>query len=355
MSNQKTALIFGVTGQAGSYLAEHLVSKKYTVHAVKRRSSSLNTQRVDHIYQDPHEANRNFIMHYGDVTDPTSVMNVIKKIQPDEIYNMAAQSHVDVSFKIPVYTTMATALGVVHILEAIHSLGMVKKVKFLQASSSEMFGKVQAIPQDENTKFYPRSPYGCAKVFGFDITRNYREAYGLFAANSICFNMESPRRGETFVTRKITRGLAAIVKGKEQCIYLGNLNAKRDWGHVKDYVQAMHLMLQAEHPDDYVVATGKTMSVRKFAEKAFAQVDIELKFSGEGDSEIATVVSNEGIYPVPVGQTVIKVDPKYYRPAEVDILVGNAEKARSVLGWKPEYTIEKIIAEMVESDIKNFS
>lgn len=346
------ALIFGVTGQAGSYLAELLIEKGFEVHGVKRRSSSLNTDRVDHIYQDPHEEKRNFILHYGDVTDPCSINNIIQLVQPDHIYNLAAQSHVHVSFRQPVYTCEATAMGVVNILESIRLLGLIGKTKFLQASSSEMFGKVHDIPQTEKTKFYPRSPYGCAKVFGFDITKNYREAFGLFACNAVCFNMESKRRGETFVTRKITLGVARIAKGKEDCIYLGNLNAKRDWGHAQDYVKAMYAMMIQDKPDDFVISTGTTTPVREFAEMAFAEIGVTLEFTGEKENEIGVVKKNRGYYPIEVGATVIKIDPTYYRPSEVDILVGDSTKAKELLKWSPTFDLHQIVSEMVQSDIK---
>lgn len=352
---KKTALIFGITGQAGSYLAELLLEKGYTVHGVIRRSSSFNTKRLMHIYQDPHASDLRMILHYGDVTDAAGVSGIIKKVMPDEIYNLAAQSHVHVSFKQPTYTADATATGVINILEAIRLLGITDKVRFLQASSSEMFGKVQETPQKETTPFYPRSPYGVSKLFGYWATVNYREAYGLFACNSICFNMESPRRGETFVTRKITRGIAAMVAGKEDagCIYLGNLEAKRDWGHAKDYVHGMYSMLQNEHPDDFVIATGKTNSVRSFLEMAFEHIGVEIGFSGSGENEIATVVKNRQYRNnLPPGKVVMKIDPIYYRPAEVDMLLGDASKARSVLDWEPKYTLKDIIAEMMEHDFK---
>lgn len=350
----KTALIFGVTGQAGSYLAEILLQQGYLVHGVKRRTSSVNTVRINHIYEDPKINGRLFILHYGDVADAANVLELVKKTCPDEIYNMAAQSHVQVSFSTPGYTAQSTAIGVLNILEAIRLLGMAKTVRFLQASSSEMFGKVQETPQRETTPFYPRSPYAIAKVFGYWSTVNYREAHGLFACNAICFNMESSRRGETFVTRKITRGIASIVAGHQQYITLGNINSKRDWGHAKDYARAMILMLQNEHPDDFVIASGKTWTVKQFLQIAFEVIGVEISFFGEGIYEVATIVKNTGKYThlVP-GKMVMKIDPVYFRLAEVDLLQGDSSKARSVLNWKPQYDFEKIITEMVLHDIDN--
>lgn len=331
----KVALIFGVTGQDGSYLTEILLEKGYMVHGVKRRSSSYNTARIDHIY-----SNKNFKMHYGDVTDSLNVTHLIQTLQPDEIYNLAAQSHVMVSFEIPEYTGNVDALGTLRILESIRLLGMEKKVKFYQASTSELYGLVQEVPQSETTPFYPRSPYGVAKLYGFWILKNYREAYNIFACNGILFNHESPRRGETFVTQKIVMGLNSIKKKKDDCLYLGNLNALRDWGHARDYCEAMHLMLQQDQPDDYVVATGEQYSVRQFVEACAPYFGMNIIWSGEGLDEIGVDINS--------GKTVIRVDPKYFRPTEVATLLGDSSKARNVLGWKPKYSFEDLVIEMCQ-------
>ncbi len=340
----KTALISGVTGQDGAYLAEYLLKKGYIVHGIKRRSSLFNTQRVDHLYIDPHEGETNFFMHYGDLTDSTNLIRIIQEIQPDEIYNLAAQSHVQVSFETPEYTANADALGTLRLLEAIRILGLEKKVRFYQASTSELFGKAQEIPQKETTPFYPRSPYAAAKLYSYWITINYREAYGIHASNGILFNHESPIRGETFVTRKITRAAARIKLGLQKKLYLGNLDAKRDWGFAGDYVKAMWLMLQQGEPDDYVIATGRTTAVRDFCIMAFREVGIDLEWTGHG-------VKEKGIDKA-TGNVLVEVDPKYFRRTEVDILVGDASKAREKLGWKPEVTLEELVRMMVKADLK---
>jgi len=342
--SKKVALIFGITGQDGSYLADFLLSKGYTVHGVKRRSSSFNTGRIDHIYQDPHEKNKKFILHYGDVTDTLSVSSIIKSVMPDEIYNLAAQSHVAVSFEVPEYTANADGLGVLRILEAIKFNNLIKKTKFYQAGTSEMYGKVQDNPQNEHTKFYPLSPYGVAKVYGHWITKNYREAYNLFACNGILFNHESPRRGETFVTKKIIRGLVRIKFGLEKKLFLGNLNAKRDWGHAKDYVEAMWKILQQKKPDDYVIATGKQYSVRQFLNKTCSKLGIKIKWRGKGFKENAVDLKTN--------QSIIEVDKKYYRPLDVETLLGNSAKARKILKWKPKYNLNSLIDEMLDEEIK---
>ena len=351
----KTALITGITGQDGSYLAELLLAKGYHVHGLKRRSSLFNTDRIDHLYQDPHEKNIHFTLHYGDLTDSTNLIRVIQEVQPDEIYNLAAQSHVKVSFETPEYTANADGVGALRILEAVRLLKLEKKTKVYQASSSEMYGKVQAIPQNEQTPFYPRSPYAVAKLYAYWITVNYREAYGMYAVNGILFNHESPVRGETFVTRKITRGIARIVFGLQDKIYLGNLDAKRDWGHAKDYAEAMWLMLQQPVPEDYVIATGITTSVRDFVKMAFREAGITIEFKGAGEKETAIVakVSDPAIAIEP-GKVVVAIDPKYYRPTEVDYLVGDPSKAQQKLGWTPEYDLEALVREMVRSDIELF-
>lgn len=339
----KTALIFGVTGQDGSYLAEFLLEKGYEVHGVKRRSSSFNTARLDHLYKDPHIAHIQFFLHYGDLADGANIVQLIHAIEPDEIYNLGAQSHVRVSFDIPEYTADIDALGTLRILEAIRMSK--KKIRFYQASSSEMFGKVQEIPQKESTPLYPRSPYGCAKVFSYWTTVNYRESYGIFACNGILFNHESPRRGETFVTRKITRAVAHIYYGLQDILYLGNLDAQRDWGYAKDYVEAMWLMLQQEEPSDYVIATGETHSVREFCQAAFKEVGIEIEWQGEGLHE-------KGINKK-TGKTLIAIDPVYFRPAEVDLLIGDATYAQQTLGWKPRTTFSELITIMVHHDLSS--
>jgi GDPmannose 4,6-dehydratase len=343
----KSALIFGITGQDGTYLAELLLEKGYEVHGVVRRSSSFNTGRIDHLYRDTHEKDVRFFLHYGDLTDSSSVSTLIYKIMPDEIYNLGAQSHVKVSFEIPEYTADTVALGALRILEAIQSVQQVKKIKYYQASSSEMFGKVQAIPQTESTPFYPRSPYGVAKLFAYWITVNYRESYDIFACNGILFNHESPIRGETFVTRKITRAIANILNGKQEMLYLGNLDAKRDWGYAKDYVEAMWLMLQQDTPNDYVVATGQTHSVREFVELAFAEVGFKIAWKGTGVDEVG--------YDEVSGQELIKVDAKYFRPAEVDLLIGDPSYAKQVLGWTPKTTFAELVKIMVQSDLANLN
>lgn len=342
----KTALITGITGQDGAYLAELLLKKGYTVHGVKRRSSMFNTQRVDHLYHDVHDKGVKFFLHYGDLTDSTNLIRIVQETQPDEIYNLAAQSHVRVSFETPEYTANADAIGALRILEAIRILKMEKKTKFYQASTSELYGDVLEIPQKESTPFNPRSPYGAAKAYAFYITKNYREAYNMFACNGILFNHESPIRGETFVTRKITRAAARIHLGLQKKLFLGNLDAERDWGHAKDYVEGMWLMLQQKEADDFVLATGKKISVRKFVELAFAEADIEIKWKGKG-------INEKGIN-AKTGKTIIEIDKKYFRPTEVDLLVGDASKAKKKLGWTPKIVVEQLVQEMVASDIKLF-
>jgi GDPmannose 4,6-dehydratase len=351
----KTALITGITGQDGSYLAELLLEKGYYVHGIKRRSSSFNTERVDHLYQDPHEKHTRFKLHYGDLTDSTNLIRVIQEVKPDEIYNLGAQSHVKVSFETPEYTANADGVGALRILEAVRLLNLEKKTRVYQASTSEMFGKVQGVPQTESTPFYPRSPYGVAKLFAHWITINYREAYNMYAVSGILFNHESPARGETFVTRKITRGLAKIVLGLQDKIFLGNLDAKRDWGHAKDYVLAMWLMLQQDEPEDYVIATGITTSVRDFVTLAFREAGIELEFRGKGENEkgfVAAVLDKS--IAVEEGKEVVAIDPNYYRPTEVDMLVGDPTKAQEKLGWVPQYDLISLIKEMVHADIDLF-
>ena len=349
----KRAIITGITGQDGAYLADFLLSRGYEVHGVKRRSSLINTARVDHLIEpSPHP---NFTVHFGDMTDASNLIRIIQTVQPDEIYNLAAQSHVKISFETPEYTANADGLGVLRILEAIRFLGLAEKTRFYQASTSELFGLVQEIPQTEKTPFYPRSPYGVAKLYGHWITVNYREAYQLFAVNGILFNHESPIRGETFVTRKITRGVAQMALGKLDLISLGNLDAKRDWGHARDYVEAMWLMLQQDEPEDYVIATGVTTSIRDFIRMAFAELGIEIDFQGEGVEEIGVVSRcRDTRFEVRVGQKVVGVDPIYFRPTEVDVLIGDAAKARDRLGWRPRYTLQEMVAEMVQSDLSYF-
>ena len=350
----KKAFITGITGQDGSYLAEFLLDKGYEVHGIKRRASSFNTDRVDHIYQDPHVLNQKFHLHYGDLTDSSNITRLLSEIRPDEVYNLAAQSHVAVSFESPEYTADVDAMGALRILEAIRFSGLEKHTRFYQASSSELYGLVQEMPQKETTPFYPRSPYAVSKLFAYWMTVNYREAYGLYACNGILFNHESPRRGETFVTRKITRALANIAMGLENCLYLGNLDALRDWGHARDYVRMQWLMLQQEAPEDFVIATGKQMSVRHFVEMAAKELGIRLEFSGQGAQEIATVLSvaGEDAPGVKVGDVVVRIDPRYYRPAEVDTLLGDASKAKDKLGWEPLITVEDMCIEMVRSDLE---
>ncbi|MBL4873998.1 MAG: GDP-mannose 4,6-dehydratase [Rhodobacteraceae bacterium] len=354
MPNPKAALITGVTGQDGSYLAEFLLEKGYVVHGIKRRASSFNTQRVDHIYQDPHVAESRFKLHYGDLTDSSNLTRIIQEVQPDEVYNLAAQSHVAVSFESPEYTADVDALGTLRILEAIRLLGLEKKTKFYQASTSELYGNVQETPQTETTPFYPRSPYAVAKMYAYWITVNYREAYGMYACNGILFNHESPRRGKTFVTRKITRGLANISQGVEDCLYLGNLDAKRDWGHAKDYVRMQWMMLQQDKPDDFVIATGIQYSVRDFIRWSAAELGISLQFKGKGIEEIALVARIDGdrANSLQVGDVIVRIDSRYFRPTEVETLLGDPSKAKKLLGWVPEITVQEMCAEMVAEDLK---
>ncbi|MBN9293425.1 MAG: GDP-mannose 4,6-dehydratase [Flavobacteriia bacterium] len=349
----KKALITGITGQDGSYLAELLLEKGYEVHGIKRRASSFNTQRIDHLYIDQHENNIRFKLHYGDLTDSTNIIRIIQEVQPDEIYNLGAMSHVKVSFDSPEYVANVDGVGTLRILEAVRILGLKDKVKIYQASTSELYGLVQETPQSETTPFYPRSPYGVAKLYAFWISKNYREAYDMFICNGILFNHESPRRGETFVTRKITMGVANIALGRQSCLYLGNLNAQRDWGHAKDYVEAMWLMLQQEKADDYVVATGITTTVRDFVKRSFQEIGIELSFEGENENEVGRIVKcNHPDYQLKINEIVIRVDPGYYRPTEVDLLIGNADKAVTELGWIRKYSLDSLIKEMVENDLK---
>ncbi len=350
----KKALITGITGQDGAYLAELLLSKGYEVHGTKRRSSLFNTDRIDHLYQDPHVSHRNMVLHYGDLTDSTNLIRIIQEVQPDEIYNLAAMSHVQVSFETPEYTANADGIGTLRLLEAIRLLGMIKKTRIYQASTSELYGLVQAVPQSETTPFYPRSPYAVAKLYAYWITVNYREAYNMYACNGILFNHESPLRGETFVTRKITRAVAKIALGLQDTVYLGNLNAQRDWGHAKDYVEAMWLILQQEVPEDFVIATGVTTTIREFIHMAFDNVGIEVEFSGEGVDEIGVVKSCNREYQIPEGTVVVKVDPRYFRPTEVELLIGDGTKAKEKLGWTPKYTLSELVQEMVEADIQLF-
>lgn len=351
----KVALITGITGQDGAYLADLLLKKGYIVHGIKRRSSLFNTERIDHLYQDPHEKNVHLTLHYGDLTDSTNLIRIIQETQPDEIYNLAAMSHVHVSFETPEYTANADGIGTLRILEAVRLLGLTKKTKVYQASTSELYGLVQQVPQSETTPFYPRSPYAVAKLYAYWITVNYREAYGMYAVNGILFNHESPLRGETFVTRKITRGVAKIANNLQDKIYLGNLDAQRDWGHAKDYVEAMWRILQQPEPEDYVIATGVTTSVRDFVRMAFGEVGIELEFSGKDEKEVAVVKAcNNAEYQLPVGREVVSVDPRYYRPTEVDLLIGDPTKAQTQLKWKPAYDLPALIKEMVANDVALF-
>lgn len=348
----KTALITGVTGQDGAYLSEFLLKKGYHVHGIKRRSSLFNTERIDHLYQDPHVTDQNFFLHYGDMTDSTNLIRLIQEIQPDEIYNLAAMSHVAVSFEIPEYTGNADGIGTLRILDAVRLLGLEKKTRIYQASSSELYGKVQEVPQTEKTPFYPRSPYAVAKLYAFWMTVNYREAYGMFASNGILFNHESPIRGETFVTRKITRAVARIALGLQDKFYLGNLDAQRDWGHAKDYVRMMWMILQADEAEDWVIATGKTTTVRDFVKMAFKEVGMELEFKGKGENEKAFVTScGHPDYQLEKGKEVLSVDPKYFRPTEVDLLKGDASKAKNKLGWEPEYSLNELVKEMIKADV----
>lgn len=354
MSQPKVALITGVTGQDGSYLAEFLLKKGYMVHGIKRRSSSLNTDRIDHIYEDLHISNLHFKLHYGDLTDTSNLIRIVQETQPDEIYNLGAQSHVAVSFENPEYTADVDAIGTLRLLEAIRILGLENKTRFYQASSSELYGLVQETPQKETTPFYPRSPYAVAKLYAYWITVNYREAYGIYSCNGILFNHESPRRGETFVTRKITRGLCNIAQGLEACLYLGNLNALRDWGHAKDYVRMQWMMLQQDKPDDFVIATGVQYSVRQFIEWSAAELGVTLKFEGAGEDETATVVSvvGDNAPELNVGDVIVRIDPRYFRPTEVETLLGDPTKAKEKLGWVPEITVQEMCAEMVASDLE---
>ena len=353
MGKQKVALITGITGQDGSYLAEFLLEKGYMVHGIKRRASSLNTQRVDHIYQDPHIENAHFKLHYGDLSDTSNLVRIVQETQPDEIYNLGAQSHVAVSFESPEYTADVDAIGTLRLLEAIRILGLEKKTRFYQASTSELYGLVQETPQKETTPFYPRSPYAAAKMYAYWITVNYREAYGMYACNGILFNHESPRRGETFVTRKITRGLANIAQGLESCIYMGNIDALRDWGHAKDYVRMQWMMLQQDAPDDFVIATGVQYSVRQFIEWSAAELGITLEFVGQGVDETAAVASIVGnnAPALNVGDVIVRIDPRYFRPTEVETLLGDPTKAKQKLGWVPEITVQEMCAEMVAGDL----
>lgn len=366
MSKQKVALITGITGQDGAYLAEFLLGKGYIVHGIKRRASLFKTDRIDHLYQDPHEIDQRFILHYGDMTDSLNITRIIQETQPDEIYNLAAQSHVQVSFETPEYTANVDALGPLRILEAVRLLGMEKKVRIYQASTSELYGLVQEVPQTESTPFYPRSPYGVAKLYGFWITVNYREAYDMFACNGILFNHESPLRGETFVTRKITRAVTKIAFGLQNKLFIGNLDAKRDWGHAKDYVKAMWLMLQQDKPEDYVIATGISTQVRDFVRLAFAEIGVQIIFSGKGNNEkgvidtidYKVVMKKTGLtledFSIRPGDIVVEVDTRYYRPTEVDLLIGDASKAKEKLGWMPEYHLEELLNDMISGDIMLF-
>lgn len=351
----KTALITGITGQDGAYLAELLLEKGYMVHGLKRRSSLFNTDRIDHLYQDPHETDVRFKLHFGDLTDSGNLIRLIQEIQPDEIYNLAAMSHVKVSFDMPEYTANADGIGTLRILEAVRMLGLTKKTRIYQASTSELYGLVQEVPQSETTPFYPRSPYAVAKMYAYWITVNYREAYDMYACNGILFNHESPLRGETFVTRKITRAAAKIGLGLQEKLYLGNMDAKRDWGHAKDYVEAMWLILQQEKPEDFVIATGVTTSVRDFVRAAFREIGVELEFSGKGEQEVGIVSSSSNPdYLLEEGRAVVAVDPRYYRPTEVELLIGDPTKSKTKLGWKPKYDLQGLVTEMVKKDIELF-
>ena len=352
---RKKALVTGITGQDGAYLAELLLSKGYEVHGIKRRSSMFNTDRIDHLYQDPHEEDVRFFLHYGDLSDSTNLIRIIQQVQPDEIYNLGAMSHVKVSFDTPEYTANADGIGTLRLLEAIRILGLTKKTKIYQASTSELYGLVQAVPQSETTPFYPRSPYAVAKMYAYWITVNYREAYGIFACNGILFNHESPLRGETFVTRKITRGVSKIALGMQSSLFLGNLDAKRDWGHAKDYVEAMWLILQQEVPEDFVIATGVTTTVRDFIRMAFSEVGIEIEFKGEGIEEKGFVVScSNAEYQVETGTQVVAVDPRYFRPTEVELLIGDPTKSKTKLGWVPKYDLPALVKDMMSSDVELF-
>lgn len=357
MSEQKkVALITGITGQDGAYLAELLLSKNYVVHGIKRRSSLINTQRIDHLYEDPHVNSSQFHLHYGDLSDSTNIIRIIQDVQPDEIYNLGAMSHVKVSFDEPEYTAQVDGIGTLRILEAVRLLGLSKKTKIYQASTSELYGLVQEVPQSEKTPFYPRSPYAVAKLYGYWITVNYREAYDMFAVNGILFNHESPLRGETFVTRKITRGVSQIALGQMDKLYLGNLDAKRDWGHAKDYVEAMWLILQQEKPEDFVIATGITTTVRDFIQMAFNEVGIEVEFSGEGVNEVAKIKAcHNAAYQVEIGKEVVAVDPRYFRPTEVELLIGDPTKAKEKLGWKLKYDLPALVKDMMAADVQLFT
>jgi GDPmannose 4,6-dehydratase len=351
----KVALITGITGQDGAYLSEFLLKKGYIVHGIKRRSSLFNTDRIDHIYQDPHVDNKNFILHYGDLTDSTNLIRIIQEVQPDEIYNLGAMSHVKVSFEIPEYVADTDGVGTLRLLEAIRILGLTKKTRIYQASTSELYGLVQEVPQKETTPFYPRSPYAVAKMYAYWITVNYREAYGMYACNGILFNHESPLRGETFVTRKITRGVAKIALGLQDKLFMGNINSKRDWGHAKDYIEAMYLILQQDKPEDFVIATGVTTEIREFIRMAFAEVGIEIQFKGKGVKEKGYIAAcNHPDYQLEIGKEVMAIDPRYFRPTEVDLLIGDPTKAMTKLGWKPKYTLKTLVEEMVVSDIDLF-
>lgn len=351
----KKALITGITGQDGAYLSELLLSKGYEVHGLKRRSSLFNTDRIDHLYQDPHEKNVRFKLHYGDLNDSTNLIRIVQEIQPDEIYNLGAMSHVKVSFDTPEYTANADGIGTLRILEAVRILGLTGKTKIYQASTSELYGLVQAVPQSETTPFYPRSPYAVAKLYAYWITVNYREAYGMYACNGILFNHESPLRGETFVTRKVTRAVAKIALGLQDKLYMGNIDAKRDWGHAKDYVEAMWLILQQEQPEDFVIATGVTTTIRDFIKMAFAEVGIEIAFKGEGVDEKAYVVACENAdYRLEIGKEILAIDPKYFRPTEVELLIGDPTKSKTKLGWKPKYDLSALVKEMVAADVELF-
>lgn len=351
----KVALITGVTGQDGAYLSEFLLNKGYKVHGIKRRSSLFNTQRIDHLYEDPHIDNQHFVLHYGDLNDSTNLIRIIQETQPDEIYNLGAMSHVKVSFDMPEYTANADGIGTLRILEAVRLLGLTEKTRIYQASTSELYGLVQEVPQKETTPFYPRSPYAVAKMYAYWITVNYREAYNMFACNGILFNHESPLRGETFVTRKITRGISQIALGLDDILYMGNIDSKRDWGHAKDYVEAMWLILQQDQPEDFVISTGVTTTVRDFIAMAFNEVGVTLEFTGEGVDEVATVkTTSNPEYDFKVGQVVMKIDSNYFRPTEVDLLIGDNTKAKTKLNWKPKYNLEMLVKEMMESDLKLF-
>jgi GDPmannose 4,6-dehydratase len=349
--SKKVALITGVTGQDGAYLSNFLLKKGYEVHGIKRRSSLFNTDRIDPLYEDPHVNNRNFILHYGDLNDSTNLIRIVQEVQPDEIYNLGAMSHVKVSFDTPEYTANADGIGTLRLLEAIRILGLEKKTKIYQASTSELYGLVQAVPQSETTPFYPRSPYAVAKMYAYWITVNYREAYNIFACNGILFNHESPLRGETFVTRKITMAVANMSLGKQACLYMGNIDAQRDWGHAKDYIEAMWLILQQDTPEDFVIATGTTTRVREFIRMAFAEVGVTVEFTGKDENEIGTVTASN-CENIKVGQVVLKIDPEYYRPTEVELLIGDPTKANTKLGWKPKYDLPALVKEMVASDIE---